>query len=685
MNSVMNTNIKNAFLVGVAAFGMMSCSENSWNDHLDGFEGGPDFSNVQSIDYVLTASDYELIAKNSTNVAKAAAAGLGDELKAVGTLGYLNGNILPADYIPALLGDPGFKYFTLSEGSAINVTYRVAQDLPEEMVMLNAAAQYTVSEADYKNAYNAGNNFAETFCPDVPASTNLPKILQNALPDAEAGSYALVNYKEAGVTPVFGDEDTSTKPVADPDPDFTESSLLGTAKVGDNLDVNGIVTAICARGFILTDKTGSVLVYWSSGFDAGAYKLGDQVTVVGEVGAYNLGLQFDGTKAVVNVHGNIGEVKYPAPEKFTGEMMDEALTATDNFPARYIQVTATVSISGNYVNFSVDGATTAGGSVYQIPADMKAKLQSGKEYLLRGYFLSISKSGGAPKYFNVLLTEARLTSSVPTTEVSALYAFDGSSWAPADENIVVLQSADYKAMGSSYGNLEGDQPELYLPGFLAQKFPYGASAEKYVIYKYYSDKKTALRCELYSYTDGEWKNLVNNGGVVTETSQFVYKANGWVMDPSITLLLPRGKNQATSMWFYQAVVDWVNANVPDASDYVDSYGTAEYYSGCSSYQGNVNINASYATLRGMPVYDGMSDEEMVAAMKHRFETESGPGALSILYPDMAPIGTLEPTVTVTFTAWTTGGVNVEYTIIWKCVSKGTFEFVSCTWNDTVAE
>lgn len=681
----MNTNIKNAFLVGVAAFGLMSCSENSWNDHLDGFEGGPDFSNVQSIDYVLSASDYELIAKNSTNVAKASAAGLADELKAVGTLGYLNGDILPADYIPALLSDPGFKYFTLSEGSAINVTYRMAQDLPEEMVMLNAASQYTVSEADYKNAYNAGSNFAETFCPDVPASTNLPKILQNALPDAESGSYALVNYKEADVTPVFGEEDTSSKPVANPDPDFTESSLLGTAKVGDNLDVNGIVTAICARGFILTDKTGSVLVYWSNGFDANAYKLGDQVTVVGEVGAYNLGLQFDGTKAVVNVHGNIGEVKYPTPEKFTGAMMDEALTATENFSARYIQVTATVSISGNYVNFSVDGAATAGGSVYQIPADMKAKLQSGKEYLLRGYFLSISKSGGAPKYFNVLLTEARLTSSVPTTEVSALYAFDGSAWTPAGEDVLVLQASDYKEMGSSYGNLEGDQPERYLPGFLAKKFPYGASSEKYVLYKYYSDKKTALRCELYSYTDGEWKNLVSNGGVVTETNQFVYKSNGWVMDPSITLLLPRGKNQATSMWFYQAVVDWVNANVANASDYVDSYGTAEYYSGCSSYQGNVNINASYATLRGMSVYDGMSDEEMVATMKQRFETETGPGALSILYPDMAPIGTLEPTVTVTFTAWTTGGVNVEHTIIWKCVSKGTFEFVSCTWNDSTAE
>ena len=155
------------------------------------------------------------------------------------------------------------------------------------------------------------------------------------------------------------------------------------------------------------------------------------------------------------------------------------------------------------------------------------------------------------------------------------------------------------------------------------------------------------------------------------------------MDPSISLVLPRGKNQATSMWFYQAAVDWVSANIENASSWVDSYGTGEYYSGCSAYQGNVNINSSYATL--LSYYPGVQPEEIVKMMKSRFEHETGPGALSLLYPNMAPIEGLEPTVTVTFTAWTTGGANVEYTIVWKCVEKGKFEFVSCTWNDAPAE
>jgi len=264
-----------------------------------------------------------------------------------------------------------------------------------------------------------------------------------------------------------------------------------------------------------------------------------------------------------------------------------------------------------------------------------------------------------------------------------LYAYDGTSWSQAGDDIVVVQPEDYKAMGSSYGNLEGEQPQQYLPKFLAQKYPYGAEKEKYVVYKYYFNKETVLRCEQYAYEDGTWKNTISDGGVVTETNQFVYKSTGWKMDPSITLVLPVGKNQATSMWFYQAVVDWVSANIPDASSWVDSFGTAEYYSGCSAYQGNVNINSSYATLVGY--YPGVGADEMIALMKKRFETETGPGALSVLYPNMAPIEGTEPTVTVTFTAWVTGGAKVEYTIIWKCVAKGKFEFVSCTWNDTPQE
>lgn len=126
-------------------------------------------------------SDYELIAKNSANKALAESAGVADELKAVGSLGYLNDKILPAEYIPNLLQDPGFKYFTLSGGSSINVTYRIAKNLPEEMVNMNAASSYTVTKEDYQEAYGSEEDYAE-FLAHGDGSRQYPRHPQEQLP-----------------------------------------------------------------------------------------------------------------------------------------------------------------------------------------------------------------------------------------------------------------------------------------------------------------------------------------------------------------------------------------------------------------------------------------------------------------------------------------------------------------------
>lgn len=667
----MKTNIKNTLLIGVMALGLASCGENSWNDKLDGFEGGANFNEVKSIDYTMTASDYSYLASNSTNKAKATEANASAALTSVGKLGYFNSEIQPADYVPAFLKDPNFAYFTLNEGSAINLTYKIAKDLPDDMKAMNAAGTYTVTTADYQAAYGSDENYAETFSPLAPATASVPKLLKAAFPDAVNGNYAVVNYNNSETTPVFESAGGEK---------FELSDVLKTAKKGDDLTVNGIVTGICARGFVLTDKGGSIL-YYNAAYD-NSYAIGDEVVVSGTVDAYNYGLQFTAAADVRKVGSE--KYTYPDPKVYDGAAMDAAIQTTTDFGPIYCRVMGKVSISGNYYNLIVDGATTAQGSFYQLTADQKAMLTNDQTMIIYGYFQSVSKSGGAPKFFNILMTNAesatnapakaaRKVVAVPNTATTALYLYNGTTWAPAT-GVTVLQKADYEQMGVSV--LTAEQAETLLPKYLAKMFPYAAAETVKTVLYNTSNGYTAAE---YMFDGTAWTASVDGNGVVTETSQFVYKAGGWVMDPSITLTLPAGKNQPTSTWFYQAVVDWVNANIPDASSYVDSYGTAEYYSGCSSYQGNVNINASYATLRSLAPYAGMSDDDMVALMKKRFETETAPGALSTLYPNMAPIGDFEPTVTITFTAWTTGGTNVVYTIVFKCTAKGKFEFVSCDW------
>lgn len=677
----MKTIIKNSIILGAVAFGLGSCGENSWNDtYLKGFEGGADMSNVQTLNYTLTASDYENLAANKDNKAKAEAANVAAELESVASLKYFNSVITPEEYIPSFLSDPNFPYFTLSDGSAINITYKIAQNLPEEIIGLNAAKQWSLSDEDYQGVYGSDENYAPAFSPSHSASAYLPNMLAQKYPDAVANDYVVVNYASATSDPNFGSSET---------PEFEESDVLGNIALNDNISVNGIVTGICKQGFILSDKGGSILVYIGKNYDINAYAIGDQLEVSGTVSSYNKGFQLPAS-SVINKVGST-EVAYPAPTVVTGEAMDQAITRTNDATAEYVQFTGKLSISGTYYNITVDGAVNSQGSLYQFPADLFPGLEDGKDYVFTGYFTSISSG----KFYNILATEitpANAKSSAPSKVVNlaatsyyAVYKFDGSTWS-VPSNVVVIQPEDYSEMGSKYGNLQDDQPEKYIPIFLSKKYPYAAADDtKFVLYRFYNGSGTVLRSEEYSFDGTTWTSITTeDGGIVTETNQFVYRNGSWKMDPSIELTLPVGKNQPTSTWFYQAGVDWVKANikVEDGADaYVDKYGTAEYYSGCSSYQGNLNINAVYAAISGNSNYSGMTQEEIETTMKTRFENETGPGALSILYPDMAPIGDLQPTVTIEFTAWCTGGVNNVYTIVFKCVSKGKFEFVSCTWND----
>ena len=139
-------NINKFLLVSGCVLLLAGCDDNSWNDKLPGFEE-PRPTDVQSIDYTLTANDYKTLSTNSANVALA-----GEDnkkaLAAVGSQCYFTGVITPEKYIPALLSDPKFPYFALSNGSAINVTYRTAAAIPEQVTDIADAAKYTVTEAD---------------------------------------------------------------------------------------------------------------------------------------------------------------------------------------------------------------------------------------------------------------------------------------------------------------------------------------------------------------------------------------------------------------------------------------------------------------------------------------------------------------------------------------------------------
>ncbi len=153
--------------------------------------------------------------------------------------------------------------------------------------------------------------------------------------------------------------------------------------------VKGTIIATYARGFLVNDGTGTILVYLGS--DKG-YAEGDIVTVSGATNIYGGLLQF-GTNPTVEKSGTTS-VSHPTPATMTGAQLDEYLESP---VIKYVEYTGTLTINGNYYNVAVEGASTAIGSI-QYPKEGVVTVQSGTVVKVTGY--TIGASSG--KYVNTM-------------------------------------------------------------------------------------------------------------------------------------------------------------------------------------------------------------------------------------------------------------------------------------------
>lgn len=199
----MKISVKNIFFaLGTTAI-MASCSENAWNDHLEGFEPGVNYNNVIEAEFTMSAADYNAVASNATNKTLAEAAGLANALKAVGTNGIFSAEIPAKEYLPAFLASSNAPYFLATSGSKVNVTYLETGATDPIIAQIAASSSYTVSKDDYINAWGSDKDYIDAFAPMTPAENKLPAILKNALPDAAAGELAVVSYNESATNPIF--------------------------------------------------------------------------------------------------------------------------------------------------------------------------------------------------------------------------------------------------------------------------------------------------------------------------------------------------------------------------------------------------------------------------------------------------------------------------------------------------
>lgn len=674
-----NIYIPLAALCGIAM--MTGCDENAWNDHLDGFDSNFNPTQVETINYTLTDDDYVAIANNSTNKQIAKAAGNSKALENLSKNLYFTDKITAQEYVPAFLASTNSQFYTLSNGSAIKVTYKMAVGLPEEVTEAVGATEVRVRDDFYKaNVWESDENYISAFAPDKPASKFLPKFLLEQLPAAQEGDYAVVSYAQADQNPIFGN-------VGGGDVPFEMSNVLSNVAKEQEISVNGVVTGTCGAGYVISDKAGAILVYMGGDFDAGTYPIGTQLNVAGTVDAFNNGLQLTSSATVKKLGSE--EYKFPAPKVMDGAALDALKADPKNRLAIYASVSGEMSV-GKYTNLIVPGAKDTKISPYYVSADQKKLLTDKAKVTLIGWIVSCSKSGICNFVVNDIKLDGgaattaagtlSLAAEVPTTSLNAIYRFDGTKWSvPSD--MVVLNPGDYTAMGQSHPNLT--EPDNYLPAYCRQKFPYAAAKDsKFIVYKFYNGSSTVLACANYVYNGTEW---VKNDGVETITSQFVRTNCVWKFDPSVTINLPETSTFATN--FYQSCVDWVyqtkcvplgDTSIKSGKFWVSKYGNNEVYSGASAFKNDVDLRPGAAVTQYAAGWEGKTDAEIIAGLKHNFAYETLPAVLAEYYPDAVPIEGVEVLYTVNFDAF--DGSRHPSIIVYEVTGPAKFEVKSENWG-----
>jgi hypothetical protein len=241
---------------------------------------------------------------------------------------------------------------------------------------------------------------------------------------------------------------------------------------------------------------------------------------------------------------------------------------------------------------------------------------------------------------------------------SEYYGFDGTVWAQVEvelpEGVVnyELTTDDYDSMGEEtgkpgrYNNFDSNMnPNDYLPTFLSIKFPYALQGDKVVVlYKYYASGKTTKRAIEYTMQDGKWEAY---NPIVVKTDQYINTASdGWVFDPTVMFSMTKPD--------YQIIVDWVKVN--KGSEYIDSYGTQEFWFSAGAYYGNYDVRDKW-------------DTEAFSTWQEAVAKSISDVLLPAKFPDaVAQVSGIDVMYKVTFATYS--GVNEQFTWTFQCTKSG---------------
>jgi hypothetical protein len=510
------------------------------------------------------------------------------------------------DFIPALLKA---KYPALDYGSSALVTYKFSVGYPD-LSKYSGAPYYRLNDEDYEKA-NQVVGFAGYFSPKNPADKFLPAILSESVTETENGDIYIVAYQYSDI---------------EPDVSSPEEIVVFEHQFSGNLGSFTTVNVLGNQDWYYDEYQGTGYAKMS-GYSGGAIPNEDWL-ISPEIdlsGITNSTLSV--YQAINYLGGKWEQVQILVSADYNG---------TDPSAANWTEIVPATKPTGSNWTFVLsedmdisdfDGETIHVAFKYTSSDSNAATWEVGN--------LTVKGTGIATK--SGIIAEP--------VRIEELYTFN-NGWKKT-EGAYYVKSVDYDAMGTpgNYDNFSSsDSPDNYLPQLLEQKYPYAQEGDIMVaVYKYYSGG-TKTRADEYHFTEGSW---LKYSPIETYTDQFIMTKNdGWVFDPTVMFTMASSD--------YQIIVDWVKAN--KGSEYVDSYGTQEFWFSAGAYYSNYDVRDKW-------------DTDAFSSWQEAVQSSIAEVLLPAKFPNaVTQVSGIDVMYKVTFAVYS--GIAETYTWTFQCTKSG---------------
>ncbi|MCM1150517.1 MAG: hypothetical protein NC209_00320 [Alistipes sp.] len=192
----------------------------------------------------------------------------------------------------------------------------------------------------------------------------------------------------------------------DPVPEPTTAKIAEIATPGDYKVEGATIVATYAKGFVMQDATGTMLVFLDA---APEVAVGDVVTVQGIVASYGGVLQFD--KGATIEKTGTAEPAAATPVAITADNIEGYMTKP---VVTFVKMTGTLVKSGTYYNvtFTFDSKYT--GSISSPNADLGLDTYVGNIIDIEGWFVNNGNAAGTGTYFTIVATKVANNAEIPS-------------------------------------------------------------------------------------------------------------------------------------------------------------------------------------------------------------------------------------------------------------------------------